>query len=204
MKSPTTTRLGSIAGLALLTGLGAATTGCAATVRTGVAYDVDVGGVAVVYDDAPAWEFETYPRYFYGGTYVYLVGDRWYFRSGDRWAYYRDEPPALLTYRRDYYVASGYREPPRYGAPPAYRGRYEAPTAYQGRYEAPTGFREHDERRAEHDSARGIPAAEERALPGYRGEPPGARDAKKRKDKRRLPAPSDARDKRHRREQPRD
>ncbi len=100
-------------------------TGCVATVQ-------GHGGAAVVYDDEPTLEIATYPRYYYDGMYVYLVGDRWYYNSGGHWVYYRNEPPGLYRYRATYYSRYGYREPPRYGAPPAYRGRYVPPHAYRG------------------------------------------------------------------------
>ena len=111
--------------LALCVALAMASSGCVATVEAHGAYDG-----AVVYDDnAAIYEIDTYPRYEYNGVYVYLVGDRWYYLSGGRWAYYREEPPVLFRYRSDYYVRYGYAAPPRYGAPPAYRGRYTPLTA---------------------------------------------------------------------------
>jgi hypothetical protein len=131
MNHPIPSSLRRIFFAAALTGLAVVTSGCVATVRTHAAYQVDTG--VLVYDDYPDYEFATYPRYLYGDGYVYLVGDRWYSEVDGRWAYYREEPPVLLEYRRDYYVQQGYREPPRYGAPPSHRGRYEAPSWNQHR-----------------------------------------------------------------------
>ncbi len=88
---------------------------------------------AVVYDDGDAYAYDTYPSYVYNGRTVFLVGDRWYFQGDRGWAYYSNEPPGLWAYRRDYYGSYGYARTPRYGAPPAYRGRFTAPPARPNR-----------------------------------------------------------------------
>jgi hypothetical protein len=91
--------------------------GCYATVQPAGYVD----GVAVYYDDAGYYDYETYPRYVWNGRYVYLVGDRWYYRSPGGWAYFHSEPPGLYHHRHGYYSGYGYAAPPPYGAPHHYR-----------------------------------------------------------------------------------
>jgi hypothetical protein len=71
--------------------LGAA--GCYAAAG-GVVYGYPVAEVEVV----PV-EIATYPRYYYRGSYAYLVDGRWYYRSGARWVVFESEPPELRSYR---------------------------------------------------------------------------------------------------------
>ena len=155
----------AVAGLALLS------TGCVARVHAHPAY---VGPEWIVYDDDAIvlYEIDTYPHYWYGGTYVYLVGDRWYFHHGGRWAYYRAEPEVLHGYRADYYGRFGYHEPPRYGAPPPYRGRY-AGARPGGRPDrvAPAAPRGEDGRIQSTAEGR-RPPEQPRSLPGTRAEGP--------------------------------
>jgi hypothetical protein len=108
---------------------------------TSVGAEVPIGVPVVLADEVPLY-LETYPRYYYGGAYVYLAGGRWYYPSGGRWYVLREEPPPLARYRASLpprYYAPTYRgypiSPPvrRYTAPPAYSypgGRRVPPPAY--------------------------------------------------------------------------
>jgi hypothetical protein len=100
--------------------------GCTATAGVGAdveyAYDYPVYEVQTV----PV-AIEAYPRYYYRGSYVYLVDGRWYHqRPGGRWVVYREEPPQLRAHRVDYYgrrVAppARRRATPGYAYPPPRR-----------------------------------------------------------------------------------
>jgi hypothetical protein len=99
----------------LLVALGAlaiGSAGCYARVGTGAAVVYDEPVVAV--DTVPVY-IESYPRYTYNGSVVYLVDGRWYHRDRGRWVAYRVEPRALASVRVSYESKYGrhYRPTPR-------------------------------------------------------------------------------------------
>lgn len=59
--------------------------GCTLHGTTGASYGYSRGYVVV--DGVPPANIQSYPRYSYDGTYVYLVGDRWYRPYGGGWGY---------------------------------------------------------------------------------------------------------------------
>jgi len=105
--------------------------GCYATVHP--AY---VDGYYVYEDDA-VYDYESYPRFWYGGRWVYLVGDRWYYSGPSGWVYFRTEPPGLYAHRHHYYSSRGYAAPPAYGAPPRSKRYAPAPPPGPHAYPAP-------------------------------------------------------------------
>lgn len=108
--------------------------GCTVHGTTGAAYGYSTYPSGyVVYDSSAPLYVESYPRYWYNGSYAYLVGDRWYVRYGGGWGYLSHEPSALYGYRAQRYRQYGFSSPPVYGrAPPAYGQStpYVAPPAY--------------------------------------------------------------------------
>jgi hypothetical protein len=84
-------------------------TGCYARVRARpavVSYEYQAPATEVYYEEpvvyvqaAPVVEIESYPRYYYRGSYVYYVDGRWYSRGSRGWTYYRAEPRDLVRYR---------------------------------------------------------------------------------------------------------
>lgn len=107
--SSSTAIFGLFAGISLL-----GATGCVAEVETRPAY-VTYQGAAysrpvyveeeepVTYvEAAPVVEIETYPSVVYAGRPVYWVDGRWYYHGPRGWAYYRSEPPRLVTHRVEF------------------------------------------------------------------------------------------------------
>lgn len=109
--------------------------GCYGTVGHSVPVaEASVGVPATLADEVPLY-IDTYPRFVYQGSYVYLVDNDWYYPSAGRWYVLREEPRELARYRTSLPPRS-YTHP-RGGdtaRPPAYmhpRGGYTArPPAY--------------------------------------------------------------------------
>ena len=101
-------------GLALMLG----TSGCVAHATTGAAVVVDEPEVDV--ETVPV-AIESYPRYYYGGDYVYLVDGRWYHHRHGHWVTYTVEPRPLVDVRVGFQARYGahYRPRPEVASPPA-------------------------------------------------------------------------------------
>jgi hypothetical protein len=98
--------------LAFVASLGAA--GCEATFTPvePVVATVDFAPVATVPSDI--W---TYPRVYYGDSYVYLVNGAWYRPTPRGWVTFRREPIELSRQRTRIYASPRVRRTPVYGYP---------------------------------------------------------------------------------------
>jgi len=84
--------------------------GCVATADVAAE---PVYGYPTVWVEAPPPEIESYPRYYYRGSYAYLVGDQWYYDSPRGWVIFRSEPRELAE-RRVYIVRQPRHVRPHY------------------------------------------------------------------------------------------
>ena len=101
----------------LCLGVGAlAITGAGCYARAGGGVVVEEPTVEV--ETVPV-EVESYPSYYYGGSYVYLVDGHWYTRARGHWHVYRVEPRALASVRVSYEAKFGahYRPRPENASP---------------------------------------------------------------------------------------
>jgi hypothetical protein len=103
-------RRAALAAAAVLA-LGAA--GCVArtTGRAELVYEHPVVEV-----EAVPVQVEAYPRYYYRGSYAYLVDGRWYYRTPGRWVVFREEPAELRSARRT--IVRDQRQRPTHVVPP--------------------------------------------------------------------------------------
>jgi hypothetical protein len=81
----------------------------------------------VVEAQAVPVDIYTYPRVFYGGTYVYLVDGRWYAPSPRGWVVYRQEPRELNRYRVRIQSSPRYQQRAPVYAAPREEGRERRP-----------------------------------------------------------------------------
>jgi hypothetical protein len=116
-----TTIRGALTACACAALIGAAATGCAATVTATPARAHLLFSYPVVrVESAPPRVYER-PHVVYRGRDAYLVNGRWYYPADGGWVYFREEPTELRRYREAHADA---REPVRVPPREEHRRRY--------------------------------------------------------------------------------